>query len=60
MRLKELLQEMKAIQSMQAMSEMALKNTSLVGDFDTDGSFADSDRKIHLGKNRVSQLKNFF
>jgi dihydrofolate reductase len=42
------------------MQEMALKNTSLVGDFDKDGSFADTDRKIHLGKNRVSQLKNFF
>jgi hypothetical protein len=57
MRLKDILQEMKAIQSMQ---EMALKNTGLVGDFTKDGSFKGPDRKIHLGKNRVSQLQNFF
>jgi hypothetical protein len=40
--------------------EMALKNTRLVGDFDSDSSFTGADRKIHLGKNRVRQLKDFF
>jgi hypothetical protein len=42
------------------MSEMALKSTGLVGDFSKDASFKGPDRKIHFGKNRVSQLKNFF
>jgi hypothetical protein len=60
MRLKDILREMKAIEKLRTMSEMALKNTGLVGDFSKDASFKGADRKIHLGKNRVSQLKNFF
>jgi hypothetical protein len=39
MRLKDILREMKAIEKLRTMSEMALKNTGLVGDFSKDASF---------------------
>lgn len=45
MRLKDILKEMKAIQTM---PEMALKNTGLIGDFENDGSFEGPDRKVHV------------